>query len=66
MNPTSNFRQPLPGESAMYYCIQCKKSFKAKIPDDGIFSIFRRKSNQHRVKCPDCKKPCILDPTILY
>ncbi|MBQ0003674.1 MAG: hypothetical protein KBT21_09080 [Treponema sp.] len=66
MKLTSNFRNPLPGENATYYCIHCKKSFSAKVPDEGIIDIFRKITNQRRVKCPDCKKPCGLDPRIRY
>lgn len=66
MNPTSNFHSPLTGESAMYYCYHCKKSFSAKVPGEGIINIFKKITNQGRVKCPDCKKFCCLDPKIQY
>jgi len=66
MNPVSNFRRPLPGESAKYYCLNCKKSFTAQVPEEGIFSILKNLSKQGRVKCPDCKRPCGLDPRIQY
>ena len=66
MNPVSNFHRSLPGDSAKYYCITCKKSFTALVPDEGIFSILKKLSNQGRVKCPDCKRLCGLDPRIQY
>ena len=66
MNPVSNFHRPLPGDSAKYYCITCKKSFTAQVPDEGIFSILKKLSNQGRVKCPACKRLCGLDPRIQY
>lgn len=66
MNPISNFRRPLPGESAKYYCIYCKRSFIAKIHQTGISNIFKKISIQGRVKCPTCKRLCGLDPRIQY
>lgn len=42
MNPVSNFHRPLPGDSAKYYCITCKKSFTAQVPNEGIFSILKK------------------------
>lgn len=66
MNPVSNFHRPLPGDSAKYYCIYCKKSFIAKIPQTDIGNILKKLSNQGRVKCPDCKRLCGLDPRIQY
>lgn len=66
MNPTSYFHPPFPGDTARFYCFHCKKSFNAKVPEKGIFSVFQKFSNQGRVKCPDCKKLCGLDPRIQY
>ena len=66
MNPVSNFHRPLPGESAKYYCIYCKKSVVAKIPQTSIGNIFKKISIQGRVKCPACKRLCGLDPRIQY
>lgn len=66
MKLTSNFRNPLPGENATYYCIHCKKSFSAKVPDEGIIDMFRKITNQRRVKCPACKRLCGLDSGIQY
>lgn len=66
MNSPSNFHQPLPGETAMFYCWNCKKSFEAKVPQPGILAIFKKKSAIGTVKCPDCKKNCGLDPKIKY
>lgn len=66
MIPLSNFHRPLLGESAKYYCIYCKRSFVAKIPQTGIGNIFKKISTQGRVKCPDCKRLCGLDPRIQY
>lgn len=66
MNTTSNFHKPMPGDKAMYYCNHCKKSFSAKVPGDGIFSIVKKVINHGLVKCPYCKRPCNLDPRIQY
>ena len=66
MNMTSNFHRPMPGDKAMYYCFQCKKSFSAIVPEDGVFTFLKKITKQGVVKCPDCKKPCNLDPRIQY
>lgn len=66
MIPSSNFHQPLPGDSAIYYCNNCKKSFSAKVPENHILNIFKRINHHGMVKCPDCKKLCFLDPKIQY
>ena len=66
MNETSNFHRPMPGDNAMYYCFYCKKSFSAKVPEDGILSILKKVLNHGLVKCPDCKRPCNLDSRIQY
>jgi len=62
----SNFHNPVPGNYAMYYCIHCKKSFQAKVPKETILTALKKISNSGSVKCPDCKKPCGLDPKIKY
>lgn len=66
MSLTSNFHAPLPGMSALYYCISCKKSFRAVVPETKITDIFTKGHSIKKVKCPDCKKLCGLDPKIQY
>ncbi len=60
----NNFHPPMPGDKAMFYCMNCKKSFSATVPGNGIAGIFNKLANHGQVKCPDCKKPCGLDPKI--
>lgn len=50
MNPVSNFHRPLPDDSAKYYCITCKKSFTAQVPNEGF---------KETLKSRTCKMSCL-------
>lgn len=64
MNNVSSFHRPLPGDTAVYYCWNCKKNFSAKVPNVKL--LFTFSSSRHTVKCPDCKKKCSLSPMVQY
>lgn len=66
MIPNSNLFPPRSGETALFYCHKCKKNFSAKIPSPGILDIFKSSFGKAKVKCPDCKNLCGLDPKIKY
>lgn len=65
MNITERFHLPLLGDTATYFCLNCKKSFAATVPELRFFDIFRR-TMINRARCPNCNKLCTLDPKTQY